>query len=132
MSWRGQAPHPSDLQGYDNVQAGFAERVLAMSEAAVHAEAFERRTLAQGDVDAVKRGQYLSSVIVALGLIFAFVVIVLGGNTFVAALGLTPAVMQFASTLVRSVREPKAQPSSDDSSRKALPGESNGDPQFED
>nr|WP_226950089.1 DUF2335 domain-containing protein [Rhodococcus rhodochrous] len=103
--WSGPLPRPSDLAEYEAILPGLANRIVAMAETTVDTQSVVERTLATGDVEAVRRGQYLSSAIVVACVAGAIIAAV--NDLPWASIGfLVPAVVQFAPKLIRSVREP--------------------------
>ena len=58
--WSAPAPSPETLEAYRQVDPTFADRAMRMAEQSISASNHEKEWLAKGDVDALKRGQYLS------------------------------------------------------------------------
>lgn len=106
-SWRGPVPPASELQAYDDVQPGFAERILAMSERALTSQTEVDTTLAKGDVASVRRGQWQSTGLVAASLAGAFVTALLKLPWEIPVAFLAAPVFEFGSSLVRAIREPR-------------------------
>lgn len=77
-SWRGPIPPASELQAYEDVVSGSAERILRMSEKALDSQIEVDGTLAHGDVASVKRGQWQSTAVVAGSVVCAFVTALAG------------------------------------------------------
>lgn len=106
-SWRGPIPPASELQAYDDIQQGFAERILAMSEKALASQTEVDTTLAKGDVAAVRRGQWQSTGIVTGSLAGALVTALLKLPWEIPVAFLAAPVFEFGSSLVRAIREPR-------------------------
>jgi uncharacterized membrane protein len=106
-SWRGPVPPASELQAYDDVQQGFAERILAMSERALTSQTEVDTTLAKGDVASVRRGQWQSTGIVAGSLVGALTTALLKLPWEIPVAFLAAPVFEFGSSLVRAIREPR-------------------------
>ena len=120
-SWRAPLPPPDALEHYERILPGAADRVLRMAERqldirearestvhmAMQGEVEVQKTLAEGDRDALKRGQYLAAGISALvaGLSFAGMFL-----TPWAALGFAVPLAQVAAVLVRTVSDGHAPP----------------------
>lgn len=103
--WSAPAPSPETLEAYRRVDPTFADRSMRMAEQSIAASNHEKEWLAKGDVDTLKRGQYLSfgmfiaSVGAALSVYFG------GGSEWLAGVFLTPPVFQFLGKFVRTVRK---------------------------
>jgi uncharacterized membrane protein len=106
-SWRGPLPAPSDLQGYEFVVPGSAERILRMAEKALDSQIDADTTLARGDVASVRRGQWQSTGVASLSLICALVLALLGLPWEVVVAFVAPPVFEFGTSLVRAIREPR-------------------------
>jgi hypothetical protein len=106
-SWRGPVPPASELQAYEDVQEGFADRILAMSENALASQTEVDTTLAKGDVASVRRGQWQSTGIVAGSLAGALVTALLKLPWEIPVAFLAAPVFEFGSSLVRAIREPR-------------------------
>lgn len=108
--WSGPVPRPADLAAYEQTLPGAADRILRMAEKSLDSQIATDKSLAEGDVQAVKRGQwqYWSVAMTSLGL--AFIVLALGLPAWAAAVIASPAVFQFSASLIRSVRDPKSAP----------------------
>lgn len=120
-SWRAPLPPPDALEHYERILPGAADRVLRMAERqldirearestvhmAMQGEVEVQKTLAEGDRDALKRGQYLAAGISALvaGLSFAGMFL-----TPWAAVGFTVPLAQVAAVLVRTISDGHAPP----------------------
>ncbi|WJY67807.1 hypothetical protein CAURIS_04455 [Corynebacterium auris] len=78
---------------------------MRMAEQSVAASNHEKEWLARGDVDALKRGQYLSFGMFIASIVAALSVYFGGGSEWLAGAFLTPPIMQFLGKLVRSVRK---------------------------
>ena len=78
---------------------------MQMAEQSITASNREKEWLAKGDVDALKRGQYLSFGMFIASVGAAIGVYLGGGSELFAGLFLTPAVFQFLGKFVRTVRE---------------------------
>lgn len=115
-SWKAPLPPPAALREYEDICPGAADRVLRMAERqidlrdkresilqiAVEGEVHVQTTLAEGDRDALKRGQYLAagvSIIVA-GLSVAGMFL-----TPWAALGFAVPLAQVATSLIRTISD---------------------------
>lgn len=103
--WSAPAPSPETLEAYKRVDPTFADRAMQMAEQSIAASNREKEWLARGDVDALKRGQYLSFVMFAVSVCAALAVYFGGGSDLLAGVFLTPPVMQFLGKLVRTVRK---------------------------
>lgn len=106
QSWNAPMPRPDDLAAYEATLPGSADRILSMAERALDSQIATDSTLATGDVKAIARGQWLYAVIAALSLTLGFVALISGASPWAAAAIASPAVLQFAGALVRTVREP--------------------------
>lgn len=91
-------PHPSELQGYEDIQSGLAERIVAMAEGsasaanmATQSNAAVNEALADSireEAKAAKRGQWMIFTLVIL-LLIVTVIFGLAGNTpFAAGMGI--------------------------------------------
>lgn len=105
-SWQGPMPQPSDFESYERTLPGSADRILRMAEKALDSQIDTDKTLAHGDVDAVRRGQFLSTAVVVVTLGIALTLAILGAPWGVVSLFVAPTLFQFATSLIRSVREP--------------------------
>ncbi|OBG21760.1 hypothetical protein A5765_21680 [Mycolicibacterium celeriflavum] len=105
-SYRGPIPPAAELQAYDNVLPGAAERILHMAEKSLESQIEVDTTLAHGDVASIRRGQWQSTAIVGASLIFAFAAVLLDAPWQVVAVFLVPGIFEFGSSLVRAIREP--------------------------
>lgn len=103
--WSAPAPSPETLEAYNRVDPSFADRAMQMAEQSITASNREKEWLAKGDVDALKRGQYLSFGMFIASVGAAIGVYLGGGSELFAGLFLTPAVFQFLGKFVRTVRE---------------------------
>lgn len=108
--WSGPVPRPADLAAYDQTLPGAADRILRMAEKSLDSQIATDKALAEGDVQAVKRGQWQYWSVAMTSLVLAFVVLALGLPAWAAAVLASPAVFQFSATLIRSVRETKSLP----------------------
>lgn len=81
-----------------------------MAEKSLDSQIATDNALAEGDVQAVKRGQWQYWSVAMTSLILAFIVLALGLPAWAAAVIASPAVFQFSATLIRSVREAKSSP----------------------
>lgn len=108
--WSGPVPRPADLAAYDQTLPGAADRILRMAEKSLDSQIATDNALAEGDVQAVKRGQWQYWSVAMTSLVLAFIVLALGLPAWAAAIIASPAVFQFSATLIRSVREPKSSP----------------------
>lgn len=106
-SWSGPLPPASELQAFDDVVAGAAERILRMSEKALDSQIDVDKTLAHGDRESVKRGQWQTTAVVSLSLICALVVALIGAPWAVVAVFVAPPVFEFGTSMVRAIREPR-------------------------
>lgn len=103
--WSAPAPSPETLEAYNRVDPSFADRAMQMAEQSITASNREKEWLAKGDVDALKRGQYLSFGMFIASVGAAIGVYLGGGSELFAGLFLAPAVFQFLGKFVRTVRE---------------------------
>ncbi|WJY73238.1 DUF2335 domain-containing protein [Corynebacterium auriscanis] len=102
--WSGPTPSPETLKAFNEVDPSFAERAFKMSEETVATSNYERKKLVEGDVEAVKRGQWMawtSSVLCVIGAVVCAVI----GQPWVASVLLGPPIMQFGTSLVRTIRK---------------------------
>lgn len=76
-----------------------------MSEESVRASNDEKTTLAHGDVDAVKRGQYLSAGLTIVFIGGAIGAYVLSGSALFASVFLAAPVFEYLGTMIRMVRD---------------------------
>lgn len=84
-SFNGPLPPPSILQGYEDIQPGFAERIVHMAESeSAHRHELERRAL-DADIDATKK-EFLER---RIGQILAFLIVIImaGIATYLAVIG---------------------------------------------
>jgi uncharacterized membrane protein len=114
--WQAPIPRPADLAQYEQVCPGAADRILKLAERevglrekradsvhmAMEGEVRVQNTLAEGDRDALKRGQYLASAISALVAILSFAGMFL---TPWSALGFAVPLAQVATALVRTITD---------------------------
>lgn len=118
--WSGPTPSPETLEAFNKIDPSFAERAFKMSERTVETSNYERRALADGDVAAVKRGQWMAWS-TSIGGVVGAVYLAANGQPWVAAALVSPAVFQFLGTLVRTVREKQVdKESSDDEMGKGI------------
>lgn len=103
--WSAPAPSPETLEAYNRVDPSFADRAMQMAEQSITASNREKEWLAKGDVDALKRGQYLSFGMFIASVGAAIGVYLGGGSELFAGLFLAPVVFQFLGKFVRTVRE---------------------------
>lgn len=103
--WSGPTPSPDTLQAFRDIDPSFADRAFTMSERALEAHNEERLALAHGDIHTVKRGQYLSALIVTSCIVGSLVAVGVFDSEVLAGLILAPALMQFLGKLVRTVRD---------------------------
>lgn len=108
-SWRGPLPPASELEAYENVLSGSAERILRMAEKALDSQIDVDTTLAHGDVASVRRGQWQSTAIVSLSVGAALTGGLLHLPWELSAAFLAPGIFEFGSNLVRAIREPRRQ-----------------------
>lgn len=88
----GPVPHPSILQGYDNVVPGAAERILQMAEQdAVHQREVEKLIITETAAE-VKRGQVFGLIIGVSAFISSIIAILLGAQTTASIIGGTTVV----------------------------------------
>ena len=102
--WSAPAPSPETLEAYQQVDPTFADRAMRMAEQSISASNHEKEWLAKGDVDALKRGQYLSFGMFLASVGAALFVHFGGGSEWLAAVFLAPPVFQFMGKFVRTVR----------------------------
>lgn len=83
----GPVPHPSILQGYENIVPGAAERILSMAEQdAAHQRGIESRVLAESAAE-VKRGQIFGLLIGLSAFATCIVAIFLGSEKTAMVIG---------------------------------------------
>lgn len=102
--WSAPAPAPETLEAYQQVDPTFADRAMRMAEQSISASNHEKEWLAKGDVDALKRGQYLSFGMFVVSVGAALFVHKSGGSEWLAGVFLAPPVFQFMGKFVRTVR----------------------------
>ena len=102
--WSAPAPAPEPLEAYRQVDPTFADRAMRMAEQSIAASNHEKEWLAKGDVDALKRGQYLSFGMFLTSIGAALAVYFGGGSEWLAGIFLAPPVFQFLGKFVRTVR----------------------------
>lgn len=105
MFWAGPTPSPDTLAAFAAIHPSFAERAFAMSEQSVAASNEEKLTLAHGDVDAIKRGQYLTFALSIVCFFAAGGLYWMSQNPWLSGLTLSPPVLQYFGKMVRTVRE---------------------------
>jgi len=120
--WRGPLPKPKDLAEYEAILPGLADRVVSMAEVALNGQVETEKCLANGDVNSIKRGQWMAFTLGGIAMLLAFTLIV--ASFFVDDLPwwagtpfLSVPIFQFLAKLIRSVREPAsndAPPEADD------------------
>lgn len=136
-SWRAPLPPPHALEHYERILPGAADRVLRMAERqldirearestvhmAMQGEVNVQKTLAEGDRDALKRGQYLAAGISALVAALSFAGMFL---TPWAAIGFAVPLAQVAGALVRTISDghTQAEPSIDSEKPSPASGDS--------
>jgi uncharacterized membrane protein len=104
-SWKGPLPPPSDLQGYEFVVPGSAERILGMAEKALDSQIEVDTTLAQGDVRSVRRGQWQSTAVVTGSVACALVTALFKAPWEVSVAFLAAPLFEFGTSLVRAIRD---------------------------
>lgn len=102
--WSAPAPSPEMLAKYLEIDPTLAERAFSMAEQSVAASNDEIITLAHGDVDALRRGQWMSFIMFVLSIGTALVAFALSESAALAGLFLAPAVLQFLGKFIRTVR----------------------------
>lgn len=102
-AWAGPTPSPETLQAFNEVNPTFAERAFRMSENTVETANYERRKLVDGDVETVRRGQWMAWTISVMCVIGATVCAVKELEV-IAGLLLGMPIMQAVTSLVRTVR----------------------------
>lgn len=102
--WSAPAPAPETLEAYQKVDPTFADRAMRMAEQSIAASNHEKEWLAKGDVEALKRGQYLSFGMFLASVGAALLVHFGGGSEWLAGIFLAPPVFQFMGKFVRTVR----------------------------
>lgn len=107
LSYRGPIPPASELKAYDAVLPGAAERILHMAEKALDSQVDVDTTLARGDVESARRGQWQSTVVVLVCVGAALTAAILGYPWPVVAVFMAPGIFEFGSSLVRAIREPE-------------------------
>lgn len=103
--WSAPAPSPETLESYKQIDPTFADRAMRMAEESITASNNEKEWLAKGDVDALKRGQFLSFFMFIASILAAILVFIAGGSELFAGVFLAPPVFQFLGKFVRTVRE---------------------------
>jgi uncharacterized membrane protein len=113
--WQGPLPRPDDLAQYEQILPGLANRIVAMAEDALEGQVYSEKTLAKGDVDSVRRGQWMAFALGGVAMLLGFSIIVASfwvedlpwwaGTPF-----LSVPIFQFLAKLIRSVREPTSEP----------------------
>ena len=116
--YRGPIPQAAELQAYNEVLPGAADRILRMSEKALDAQIEVDTTLAHGDVGAIKRGQLLSTGVVGFSIAAALVLALLGAPWEVVGIFIIPGLFEFGSSLVRAIREPSRESEGRDPNRR--------------
>ncbi|MFD3462514.1 DUF2335 domain-containing protein [Nocardia fluminea] len=104
-SWSAPLPHPSDLAGYEAVLPGAADRILQMAEETIQTGSYVERTLATGDAEAIRRGQWIVWSIVVTSIVAALICGLIGQPWLGAAIvgvGSAPILPK----IVRSIRGP--------------------------
>lgn len=86
-SWRGPAPHPEDLQKYELVQPGFADRLITMAEQEGQSRRDLTASAVQAAISSETRGQYLGFALGVVGLVAAALVLIFAAGTVAGALG---------------------------------------------
>lgn len=114
--WKAPLPPPAALREYEDICPGSADRVLRMAERqidlreardatvriAIQGEVSVQSTLAEGDRDALRRGQYLAAAVSALVAALSFAGMFL---TPWAALGFAVPLAQVATSLIRTISD---------------------------
>lgn len=103
-AWAGPTPSPETLKAFNEVNATFAERAFRMSENTVETANYERKKLVDGDVEAVRRGQWMAWIISVMCVAGAILCAV-KGQEIVAGVLLGMPIMQSATSLVRTIRK---------------------------
>lgn len=117
LSWSGELPHPGDLERYEALCPGITSRLLDQKdqslaivasrtrtvERAVDAEATTQETLAVADMEALRRGQWLSWSISMAAIVASIVGLSLGYPVALAAL-IVP-IVQVSGKLIRTVTD---------------------------
>lgn len=92
-SFRGPIPHPRLLKGYDDIQKGFAERIVAMAEKEQQHRFDCERKVIKSSISSTKRGQWMGFIIAIFFCIAAIAMCflghpivagIIGGSTLVA------------------------------------------------
>ncbi|OBF70499.1 hypothetical protein A5750_23290 [Mycobacterium sp. 852002-51613_SCH5001154] len=86
---------------------GAADRILSMAEKALDAQVEVDTTLAHGDTRSVRRGQWQSTAVVVLSLAGALTAVLVKAPWEAVAVFGAPSIFEFASSLVRAIREPR-------------------------
>ncbi|AWB84679.1 hypothetical protein [Corynebacterium liangguodongii] len=75
-----------------------------MAERSVEASTDEIITLAHGDVDSIRRGQWMSFAMFVASVITALLAFAMSNDVVLSGLFLSPAVFQFLGKFIRTVR----------------------------
>lgn len=105
-SFSGPIPHPRLLQGYENIQPGFAERIVVMAEKE-QAHRFEcDNKVIDSTVASTKRGQWMGY---SIALVFGIIALVLGlmGEVAVASIIGGLDLVALVTVFVKSQSSPK-------------------------
>jgi len=107
QTFAGPMPPPANLQGYEAIVPGAAERILAMAEADTkHQHSIEFAALAAAECE-VKRGQWFGFGIGAMALICSIVALLLGSPTVAAIIGGSTVVGLVSVFIIGRVVKPK-------------------------
>jgi uncharacterized membrane protein len=123
---QGPLPPPEDLQRYDQVMPGLADRIVSMAEREqMHRHAMQEVSV-RGGLDIAKRGQLLGFAIAIIVLGVALALVLLGhetAGTVIASVDLASLAAVFAvGRQQAAAAERKRRPSSDEKKKEASGG----------
>lgn len=87
QSFSGPIPHPELLEGYERVQPGLAERIVAMAEKEQTMQLECDKAYVEGPIKATRRGQWMGFAIAIVFVIAATVLGILGRTAVAITLG---------------------------------------------
>lgn len=111
-SFSGPIPHPAILEGYEKIQAGFAERIVKMAEKEQDHRFECDDKIIKGSISTTKRGQWMGYTI---ALVFGIISLVLGlmGQVAVASIIGGLDLVALVTVFVKSQSSPKAKKEND-------------------